>query len=182
MTWRELAARVTGALGLGRRDRDLQDELAFHRDQLESRHRAEGLDPAEARRRAAVALGGGSQIADTWRDQRGLPFLDAVWQDVRYGTRMLRRTPGFTAATLVTLALGVAANTAIFTVVNAVLLRPLPYAEPDRLVTVGDRTANGFSANVGFATVVDWRERSRTFNSFAMMRSWAPTLSIDGEA
>jgi putative ABC transport system permease protein len=182
MTWRELAARVAGALGFGPRDRDLQEELAFHRDQLASRHRAHGLDSAEAHRRAAIALGGGAQIADTWRDQRGLPFLDALGQDVRYGIRMLRRTPGFTSATLVTLALGIAANTAIFTVVNAVLLRPLPYAAPERLVTVGDRNANGFSSNVGFATVVDWRERSRTFESFAMMRSWAPTLSIDGEA
>ena len=83
MTWRELAARVRGALGYGPRDRDLHDELAFHRDQLEWRHRADGLDPAEARRRAAIALGGGAQIADTWRDQRGLPFLDALRQDVR---------------------------------------------------------------------------------------------------
>src|SRR5262249_18312529 len=141
-----------------------------------------GLDADEARRRAALALGGQAQIAETWRDQRGLPFFDALRQDVGYGARMFRRTPGFTAVALVTLALGIGANASIFTVVNAVLLRPLPYADPDRLVTVGDRNQDGFSSNVGFATVVDWREKSRMFESFAMMRSWSLTLSINGEA
>ena len=182
MTPRELVARLKGALGFGRRDRDLQEEIAFHRAQLESRLRDQGLAPVEARRQAALELGGGAQIAETWRDQRGLPFLDTLRQDVRYGMRTLRRTPGFTAAALVTLALGIGANTAIFTVVNGVLLRPLPYADPDRLVTVGDRNADGFSGNVGFATVVDWREKSRTFESFTMMRSWSPTLAITGDA
>jgi putative ABC transport system permease protein len=178
MTWRELAARLKGALGLNDRagDRDLQAELAFHREQLESRHRADGLDAAEARRRAAIALGGGAQIAEAWRDQHGLPFFDTLGQDVRYGLRILRRAPGFTLAALVTLALGIGANTAIFSVVDGILLRALPYADPDRLVTVGDREADGTSSNVGFATVVDWAERSRTFDTFAVMRSWMPTL------
>ena len=118
----------------------------------------------------------------TIRESLGLPRIESLGQDVRYGFRMLRRTPGFTASALITLALGIGANTAIFTIVDAVLLRPLPYAHPDRLVTVGDRTPDGFSSNVGFATVLDWRERSRTFESFAMMRSWLPTLVSGGEA
>ena len=182
MTVRELMARIAGAFGRGARDRDLSEELAFHREMLEERHRALGLDPDAARRAARLELGGGTQIAETWRDQRSLPMLDMLRQDARYGLRMLRRTPGFTAAALVTLALGIGANTAIFTVVDAVLLRPLPYADPDRLVTVGDRSADGFSANVGFATVLDWRERSKTIETFAMMRSWLPTLVANGEA
>ena len=95
---------------------------------------------------------------------------------------MLRRAPGFTAAALVTLTLGIGANAAVFTIVDTVLLRPLPYADPDRLVTVGDRNPEGFSSNVGFATVLDWRERSQTIESFAMMRSWLPTLVSNGEA
>ena len=182
MSLRELLARAWGTLGRGRRDGDLTQELDFHREMLEAQHRARGLDPAAARRAARLDLGGAAQIAEQWRDQRGLPFFELLWQDVRYGLRMLRRAPGFTAAALVTLALGIGANTAIFTIVDAVLLRPLPYADSDRLVTVGDRNPEGFSSNVGFATVLDWRQRSRTVESFAMMRSWQPTLVTNGEA
>jgi putative ABC transport system permease protein len=182
MTVRELVTRTAGALGFGRRNRDLSAELEFHKDMLEAHHRAGGLDPAAARRAARIDLGGEAQISDAWRDQAGLPFLETLGQDLRYGFRMLRRAPGFTLAALLTLGLGIGANTAIFTMVDAVLLRPLPYRDPDRLVTVGDRAPDGYSSNVGFATVLDWRQRSRTFESFAMMRSWVPTLVTSGEA
>ena len=182
MTLREAWRRALGALGLGRHDRDLSGELEFHREMLEAQHRANGLDAGAARRAARLELGGDAQIAEAWRDQRGLPFFETLAQDARYGVRMLRRTPGFTAAALVTLTLGIGANTAIFTVLDAVLLRPLPYAQPDRLVTVGDRNAQGLSSNVGFALVADWRERSRTFEQLVMMRGWSPTLFVNGEA
>ena len=182
MTLRELVARLFGSAGRGRREDELRDELAFHRQMLEDAHRARGLDPDAARRAARLELGNQPQLAEAWRDQRGLPLLDALAQDLRYGVRMLRRTPGFTAAALLTLAVGIGANAAIFTVVDAVLLRPLPYADPDRLVTVGDRNADGLSSNVGFATMLDWRARSRSFDSLALVRGWQPTMVTNGEA
>ena len=182
MTPRELVARLAGLFGRGRRDADLSSELAFHLEMLEAQHRARGLDPAAARRAARLDLGAQAPIAEAWRDQRSLPAIDTMLQDVRYGWRMLRRTPGFTLAALLTLALGIGANTAIFTIVDAVLLRPLPYHEPDRLVAVGDRSAEGEASNVGFLTVLDWRTRSRTIESFAIMRMWMPTLVTNGEA
>jgi putative ABC transport system permease protein len=181
MSFHELIARARGALGFGRPDRELGQELQFHLEMLEARHRSRGLDPAAARRAARLELGGDAQIAETWRDQRSLPFLDALRQDLRYGIRTLRRTPGFTAAALLTLTLGIGANTAIFTIVNAVLLKPLPYADPDRLVAIGDRRPDGSLSETGFATVADWRARSRSFEQLAMLRLWMPTLVTSGE-
>jgi putative ABC transport system permease protein len=177
---KEWAARFLGTFS--RRSRDLDDELSFHRAMLQDRLRAEGHPPSEARRLAALELGGQAQIAEAYHDQRGLPVLETLVQDVRYGARVLRRAPGFTTAAVLTLAIGIGGNTAIFTVVDAVLLRPLPFSDPARLVTVGDREVDGSSSNVGYLTVAEWRERSRTFETFALMRSWQPTLFVDGEA
>jgi putative ABC transport system permease protein len=111
-----------------------------------------------------------------------LSWLETVAQDSRFGARLLWRTPGFTVAALLTLALGIGANTAIFSVVHAVLLAPLPYANPDRLVMFGDRNRAGDASNIGYATWQDYRDRSRSFEQVAVVRSWAPTLVVGGEA
>ncbi|HTI37649.1 MAG TPA: ABC transporter permease [Vicinamibacterales bacterium] len=182
MTLRELAARVAGTFGRGRRDDEVAEELAFHREQLEEAHRRRGLPPEAARQAARAALGGHTQTMEAFRDQRGLPWFDMLQQDVRYGVRMLRRTPGFTTAALLTLAIGTGANAAIFAVVNAVLLRPLPFPNASRVVIVGDRGADGQVDNVGFETAADWRVRSNSFAQIALMRSWTPTLIAAGEA
>ena len=177
---REWAARAAGIVR--RRASDVDDELAFHREMAEEEFRRRGHSAVEAHRLASLAIGGATQIREAYDDQRRIPMVESFLQDLRYGIRMLRRTPGFTAAAILTLALGIGANTAIFSVVDAVLLRPLPYADPERLVAVGDADGDGFPTSVGFLTMMDWRARSRTFEQFALMRSWQPTLVVNGEA
>lgn len=107
--------------------------------------------------------------------------MHTFWQDLRYGARMLLKRPGFTLAAVITLALGIGANTAIFSVVNAVLLRPLPYADSDRLVMLSTEETDGVLGNTGYTTFVDWRERSRSFERLALIRSWGGTLTGQGD-
>ena len=108
--------------------------------------------------------------------------MTLLWHDLRYALRTLRQSPGFAAAAIGTLALGIGANTAIFSVMDAVLLRPLPYPASERLALVGDRTPSGGAGNVGFLTFLDLRARNRTFASMSAIRLWAPTLLNGGEA
>ncbi|HJR59283.1 MAG TPA: ABC transporter permease [Vicinamibacterales bacterium] len=163
-------------------DDDVRAEVEFHREMLERDLRKQGLDPDTARREARVRVGGETQVLEAYADQRSIPAMESVIQDIRYALRTFKRTPGFTIAALLTLALGIGANTAIFTIVDAVLLQPLPYAEPERLVSVGGAGPEGLPSSVGFATVMDWRARSRTVEQFSLMRSWLPTLVVNGEA
>src|SRR5688572_24396639 len=131
---------------------------------------AEGVAPAEARRRAQVAFGSIDRYREEARDARRTRWLETVLGDVRYALRTLRRAPGFTAVALFTLALGIGATTSVFTVVNGVLLRPLPYADADRLVLVWttEQTAElPFSA----ADFIDLRERARSLDAAAAIRS-----------
>jgi putative ABC transport system permease protein len=111
----------------------------------------------------------------------GEMVMQTLWQDLRYGARMLWKKPGFTAVAIVTLSLGIGANTAIFSVVNGVLLRPLPYPQSDRLVMLSVSDNGGVLGNTGYATFADWRERSRSFERMAAVRSWGGTLTGQGE-
>ena len=174
------------------READIVDELAQHVAEHYAELVASGIPESEAIRKALAPLDHpahvAAEIARADRPRatappppagRSNPLVD-IGRDVRYAARLLRRTPGFTAVALVTLALGIGANTAIFSVVNAVLLRPLPYASPERLVMIGDRGPDGAAGNVGYTTFLDWRDRSHAFEEMALIRSWTPTLMADG--
>ena len=112
------------------------EEIAFHLEMETERHRRLGASPAEARRRAMVAFGGVERHKEALRDGRRIPVLAELWRDVRYAARALAKAPAFAATAVVTLALGVGANTAVFGLVSATLLRPLPFPEPERLVVL----------------------------------------------
>jgi predicted permease len=165
----EFASRVRGLFWKNRLDRDLDEELRTHLDMLVEENLRRGMTVEEARRAAKRSFGGFMQTKEAYRDQRGLPIVETFIQDIRYAARLLRKNPGFTTVALITLALCIGANTAIFSVVSGILLRPLPYSEPDRLVRfVQSYAQKGLSpwtmSQMNFAT---YREHSRSFETLA---------------
>lgn len=166
---REWALRLAAAFHGRRRDDDMAEELRLHLDLAEEEARRRGFDPAEARRHARVQAGNLSHALDALRDQRSLPWMDALLRDAMYGGRSIWRAPKFAAVVVITLALGIGATTAIFSAVYAVLFRPLPYPEPQRLVTIWDGE-RGERNDVTFGTYRELAARSHAFDALAVAR------------
>ena len=181
-SFRAGVGRFLGLFRKPRRDAEFAAELESHvQMHVEDNLRA-GMTPEAARRDALIKLGGLEQTKENHRRRRGLPFFESLFQDVRLALRTLRKSPGFSAMAVLTLALAIGPCTSIFSVVNAVLLRPLPYKDADRLVLLwgtGGHTAN--RDQISFTDLQDWRRGSQSFEEMANFHSFVYTMTEQGE-
>jgi predicted permease len=163
--------------------RDLHAELSSHLQLHIDDNLRTGMCPAEARRLALLKLGGLEQTKQLVHDQQSLPFAESLLQDLRFAFRLLRKSPAFTSVAILTLALGIGANTALFSIVDAVLLRPLPYPHAEQLITLRESKPNFATGSVSFPNFLDWQKQNTTFTSMAAMRGgYAVTLTGLGDA
>ena len=177
--WRWFRQTILRLRTLFQRDRveqELEEELQFHIEKRIELEIARGLSPAEARTAALRAMDGVLQRKEECRDMRRVNYLDDLLRDLRYATRNLRRSPGFAALAVLIMALGIGANTAVFSVVNAVLLKPLSYRDPDRIVTLSNvsedrEAATALSRQISVPDFQDWHDQSSSFEAMAYYAS-----------
>src|SRR6266542_528380 len=176
---RPLLARLLALFHRRQLDDELSDEMSAHLELSTADHVARGLSLEDARRAAALRFGGTLQTAEAYRDRQGFPLLDALWQDVRYAVRTLRKNPAFTTTAAATLALAIGANTTMFSVLNAVLLRPLPYRAPEQLAMLWSEipSQNLREGRTAFWNVEQWRSQSESFADMAFFDGVSVTLT-----
>jgi putative ABC transport system permease protein len=179
----ELGRRLLMLFRRSQFDRDLKEEMRLHRELREQEQIEAGVAPEEARYAARRRFGNEIVLREESRDMWGWNWLEYFVQDIRFGLRMLARNPGFTAVAVITLALGIGANTAIFSVVNAVLLKPLPYADPDRLaaIWVTEPSAPGELFPDTGPDFRDWQAMNRSFEGISAITIAGATLTGSGE-
>src|SRR5215467_2443965 len=180
-----MAARIRGWLSRRSPDEDFARELESHLELLAAENMRRGMPREEAERAARVRLGGMTQIGERHREMHTLPLLETLVQDMRYGLRTLGKSPGFTTVAVLTLALGIGANTAIFTLVHAVLLKPLPVAYPEQLYNLGDdQNCCSLGGSQDSFTLFSYplykevRDHTPEFSEIAAFRSHVPKLSV----
>jgi predicted permease len=183
MTWlRVFIHRLRGMLWQRRREQELEDEIRSHLEMQIEENVRQGMSAEEARQAARRKFGGFDQVKEAYRDRSGLPLVESTLQDLRYAARTLAKNPGFSLIAIITLALGIGANTAIFSVANAVLLRPLNYKDSDRLVLLNhhykkSNVIGGVSA-IGYT---HYRDNSKSFESIAAITSGSVNLTGTGD-
>ncbi len=181
MAWyHEIAASLAALIGRRRQDAEMKEEMAFHLDMEVRRNVANGMSELDARRRAHRDFGGIERHKDDMRDERGAGRFFDAWSDVRFALRSLRQRPGLTTAATLTLALGIGATSAVFGVVKHVLLTPLPYAQPDRVVAVWSAWKGFDQTWLSYDEWEGWKARVPAFADIGLYTDGAST--IDGDA
>jgi predicted permease len=181
---RAALARIAGLFAGRRADDEALEELQAHVDMETAENIRRGMNPDEARRQALLASGGLAQAAEAVRDRRGLPWVDTIVADIRYALRTLRRSPAFTSIVVITLALGIGANTAIFSVVRGVLLKPLPHRDGDKLLYLRQSMDGPGGANLQFSVpeVRDFRAGAKSLGGIAEYCPFGFTLQGENDA
>lgn len=170
-TLRRAWNRLTGSFFGRSGDIGLAEEIDTHIQLLVEENIRRGLPPEEARRRARLEFGSMDATTESYRDQRGLPVFDSIRQNLRYGFRGIRRNPGFAAVTILSLAIGIGANTAIFSLVNGVLLRPLAYKKPQHVFAINERYSGGGPMPVNPVHAREWAAQCPSLEHVALMRA-----------
>lgn len=170
-------ARLAHFAAPRRADERLNEEIESHIALQTAEYQRAGLPPSEARRQALLKFGALASIKEDYRAERGLPFLDTLLQDLRYALRVLRKSPGFTCVTILTLALAIGSNSAIFSFVYGVLLAPLPYRNASSLVVLNETTPRVGSVSVSYPNFLDWRSQCRSFSQMAYVEQMSFNLS-----
>jgi len=164
------------------RDRELDEEIQSHLQMAARDRQSAGSRDAAAQAAARQEFGNVALVKEVTREQWGWTWLERLAQDLRYGVRMLVKSPGFSLVALITLALGIGANTALFSIVNAVLLKPLPYPHPEQLVTLHMSKPNFETGAISYPNFKDWQAQNHTFSAMALSRGNAVSLFGMGEA
>ncbi len=170
--WSRFRSWLRATLWRSRLENEMDAELHFHIESYAEDLTRSGVPREEALRRARLAFGGLDRAKEECRDARGVNLVESLLQDVRYGLRMLAKNPGFTVVAVLTLALGIGATTAIFSVVDAVLLHPAPYVEAAQLVEISEKSPQGERDGVSVGDFTDWEEQTQAFQGVAAYRHW----------
>jgi len=175
---------IVGLFHRRRQELELEAELRFHLEAQVEESIRRGVAPEEARRQAMLDLNGIESVKESCREERPGMFLETVWRDIRFGSRMLRKSPGFAALAVFSLAVGLGASALLFSLADTALLKPLPFPSPERLVEMLDVNPEQSIARIGVTTgnVADWRERNRTLSGVAAWYVMGRTLRLEESA